>query len=234
MNFILHKADTRGYFDHGWLKTHHTFSFAQYLEPERMKFGKLRVINDDIIAPKEGFGKHPHDNMEIITIPIEGKLLHRDSMGNEEYIVPGEVQVMSAGTGIFHEEYNGSKNENLALLQIWIYPNEKNIIPTYNQKMFDANDALNKWQKLVTPDENGTLHIHQNATISRTFLTAGEKINYTLNPASYGSYVFLVEGELNMHDYHLDRRDGLGIYATDKFNITAIKDSYIINLEIPE
>lgn len=234
MKFIIHRADSRGYFDHGWLKTYHTFSFAQFLDPSRMNFGSLRVINDDIIAPKQGFGKHPHDNMEIITIPIEGKLLHRDSMGNEENITPGEVQVLSAGTGIFHEEYNGSKSEDLELLQIWIYPNEKNIYPTYDQKKFDAEEALNKWQKLVTANENNTLHIHQNAAISRIFLTSGNKIDYTLDQKSYGSYVFLINGEIDIYNFNLKRRDGLGIYDTNSFTINAIKDSYIINLEIPE
>lgn len=234
MKFILHKADSRGFFDHGWLQTNHTFSFAQYFDSERVNFGKLRVLNDDIIAPNEGFGRHPHDNMEIITIPIDGKLLHRDSMGNEEYILPGEVQVMSAGTGIFHEEYNGSQNEELSLLQIWIYPNKQNIIPTYNQKNFDADEALDKWQKLVTSDKDNTLHIHQQATISRTFLTSGKKIEYSLSQSNFCSYIFLVEGEIEIHNNVLRRRDGLGISNTEKFSISAQQDSYILNFEIPE
>lgn len=234
MKFILHKADSRGFFDHGWLQTHHTFSFAQYFDSERINFGKLRVLNDDIIAPNEGFGRHPHDNMEIITIPIDGKLLHRDSMGNEEYILPGEVQVMSAGTGIFHEEYNGSQNKELSLLQIWIYPNKQNISPTYNQKNFDADEALDKWQILVTSDKDNTLHIHQQAIISRIFLTSGKKIEYSLSQSGFCSYVFLVEGEIEIHNNVLRRRDGLGISNTEKFSITAQKDSYILNFEVPE
>ncbi len=233
MKYIFHKAGSRGYFDHGWLKTHHTFSFAQYFNPERINFGTLRVLNDDVIAPNEGFGRHPHDNMEIITIPIDGKLLHRDSMGNEEYIVPGEVQVMSAGTGIFHEEYNGSNIKDLSLLQIWIYPKEKNIKPIYGQMRFSADGALNTWQTLVAQDRENTLHIHQNAVISRVFLTSGSIISYELSEDSFGSYVFLVEGNIEINDNKLNRRDGLGIYESDRFEIKALKDAYIINLEIP-
>lgn len=233
MKTIIHKAETRGHFDHGWLNTWHTFSFAGYHNPERMHFGALRVLNDDTVAPAEGFGRHPHDNMEIITIPLEGKVLHRDSMGNDKYIEPGEVQVMSAGTGIFHEEYNGSKEEQLKFLQIWIFPDEKNIKPTYNQTVFNAEDALNSWQKLVSRKDENTLHIHQKANISRVFLTEGSSVKYNLNNGSFGSYLFIIDGEVQLEETNLTKRDGIGIYETNDFEITATKDSYVLNLEVP-
>jgi quercetin 2,3-dioxygenase len=234
MKFVIHKSGSRGFFDHGWLKTHHTFSFAQYYDPEKIHFGALRVLNDDIIDPGKGFGKHPHDNMEIITIPIEGRLLHRDSMGNEDYILPGEIQVMSAGTGIFHEEHNGDKDKYLSSLQIWIFPDSRNIKPTYAQMKFDPDNAVNQWQKLVTKDENNTLHIHQQAIISRVLLSSGTTISYELKPTSFGSYIFLVEGEIEVEGNTLLRRDGIGIYELGGVNVKASKDSYLINLEIPE
>jgi len=201
---------------------------------KKIHFGALRVLNDDTIAPDKGFGRHPHDNMEIITIPIDGRLLHRDSMGNEDYILPGDIQVMSAGTGIFHEEYNGDKDEYLSLLQIWIFPDSKNIKPTYDQMKFDPDKAVNQWQKLVTKNEDETLHIHQKAIISRVLLNSGTNIYYELMPTSFGSYIFLVEGEIEIKGNTLQRRDGIGIYESGSFNIKATKDSYLINLEIPE
>ena len=152
-------------------------------------------LNDDIVQAGKGFGRHPHDNMEIISIPLEGKLLHRDSMGHEQILKTGEVQVMSAGTGIFHEEFNGSENNPVNFLQIWIIPNKNNIEPTYNQKEFNADDALNKWQLLVGPDNgNGDLKIQQNAYVSRTFLNEGASIEYITNHKENGNYIFLIKG----------------------------------------
>ncbi len=234
MKTIIHKATSRGHFNHGWLNTWHTFSFARYYEPERVNFGALRVLNDDVIAPGTGFGRHPHDNMEIITIPLEGKVLHRDSMGNEEFITPGEVQVMSAGTGIFHEEHNGSAEEYLSLLQIWIFPDEKSITPTYAQKNFSAEPALNNWQKLVSKNDDGTLHIHQDANISRVFLEAGKSLDYTLSNEAFGSYLFIINGEINLGEMELHKRDGVGIYDATSFSIRAKTDAYILNLEVPK
>ncbi|MBN1118881.1 MAG: pirin family protein [Bacteroidales bacterium] len=234
MQTILHKANTRGHFNHGWLNTHHSFSFAHYYDPDRVNFGALRVLNDDIIHPGEGFGRHPHDNMEIITIPLEGGVLHRDSMGNEEIIKAGEVQVMSAGTGIFHEEYNASKESHLSLLQIWIFPKEKNIKPTYDQVEFDKTGAFNQWQKLVTKDEEGTLHIHQDAQISRTFLSEGKTLEYSLKESSYGSYLFVIDGEVSVNGSKLGKRDAIGINNVGKFEIHAKKDAHILNIEVPE
>lgn len=234
MKTIIHKADTRGYFDHGWLKTNHTFSFARYHNPDRVNFGALRVLNDDTVEAGNGFGRHPHDNMEIITIPLHGELLHKDSMGNAEILKTGEVQVMSAGTGIFHEEHNASKNELLSLLQIWIFTDTKNIKPVYGQTYYEPNAALNAWQKLVTKSEEGTLHIHQDAVISRVFLSEGNSIEYSFRPQSFGSYVFIIEGEAETAGIKLSRRDGIGIYDAGNFSIKALKNSHILNIEVPE
>lgn len=233
MKTILHKNETRGHFNFGWLETHHTFSFARYYDPERVNFGALRVLNDDTIKPGEGFGRHPHDNMEIITVPITGSVLHRDSMGHEEVIKAGEVQVMSAGTGIFHEEYNASESEDTSLLQIWIFPKDKNIKPVYNQTAFKTEPAKNAWQKLVTHNEPETLHIHQDAVISRVFLSQGNEIDYSLKDNSFGSYLFLIDGAAEIGGQTLNKRDGLGISGTKSFRIKAKSDAYILNLEIP-
>jgi quercetin 2,3-dioxygenase len=233
MDTILHTASSRGHFDYGWLNTHHTFSFARYYDPQRVNFGALRVLNDDTIKPGEGFGRHPHDNMEIITIPISGSVLHRDSMGHEEVIKAGEVQVMSAGTGIFHEEYNASKSEDLSLLQIWIFPKEKNIKPVYDQQEFTTDPAKNLWQKLVTHNENNTLHINQDAVISRVILSKDKEIEYTYMINSFGSYLFVIEGSVELNGQLLNKRDGMGIYNSTGFKIKAAADSLLINLEIP-
>jgi redox-sensitive bicupin YhaK (pirin superfamily) len=164
MKTILHKSHTRGHANHGWLDTYHSFSFANYFNPERIQFGNLRVLNDDIVAPGSGFGKHPHDNMEIITIPIKGSLMHEDSMGHKQEITENEVQVMSAGTGIFHSEFNASGTDFVNLLQIWVLPDKRNIEPTYDQKKFDSKGAINQWQTLVSP-ENGPLKLNQQTLI---------------------------------------------------------------------
>ena len=233
MKTILHKADTRGHQNYGWLDTRHTFCFARYYNPERVNFGALRVLNDDIVQAGEGFGRHPHDNMEIISIPLEGKLLHRDSMKNEQFLNTGEVQVMSAGTGIFHEEYNGSKDEAVNFLQIWIVPNENNINPTYSQRKFNSEEALNKWQTLVSPENDETLSIHQNSIISRVFLLEGKSITYHINEIKNACYLFVIEGEIKVNSIVLGRRDGLGISETKKFILQALNDAYILNIEIP-
>jgi quercetin 2,3-dioxygenase len=234
MKTIIHKANTRGHFNYGWLDTYHTFSFARYYDPERLNFGALRVLNDDIIKPDTGFGKHPHDNMEIISIPLIGKLKHKDSMGHEEVINTGEVQVMSAGTGIFHEEYNGSTKDDVNLLQIWIHPNKNNVTPRYDQKLFNAEDALNKWQEIVSNQNGETLMINQNAKISRVFLSEGQEIYYSLNKDSFGCYIFNVSGNITVENIELSDRDGLGVYETEKIKIKANSDAYLINLEVPE
>lgn len=234
MKTIVHKADSRGHFNYGWLNTYHTFSFARYYNPDRLNFGALRVLNDDIIKPDTGFGKHPHDNMEIISIPLSGKLLHKDSMGHEEIIKTGEVQVMSAGSGIFHEEYNGSLKEDVNLLQIWIQPDKSNVTPRYDQRSFDSEEALNTWQKLVSNVADDSLTINQNATISRAFITEGNTLNYALSDESFGAYIFIVSGSATICGLNLDARDGIGIYESNSIDIMATSDTYLINLEVPE
>lgn len=232
---VFHAAGTRGHADHGWLNTYHTFSFAGYHDPERIHFGALRVLNDDTVAGGTGFGKHPHDNMEIITIVLKGALEHQDSMGHTQAINPGEVQVMSAGTGIFHSEYNHNKNEAVELFQIWIFPDKRNVTPRYDQKMFDAEDRKNKIQQLVSSidnDEEG-LKIHQNARISRVSLEAGKEVNYKIKDPKNGLYVLVVEGKTRAGQQALDRRDGYGVAGVDSVDLKAETDSDILLLEVP-
>lgn len=232
---ILHKANVRGHNNHGWLDTWHSFSFASYFDPERINFGALRVWNDDIIQPGKGFGEHPHDNMEIITIPLSGAVLHKDTMGNEQKIKPNEVQVMSAGKGLFHAEFNASDTEELSLFQIWIFPKERNVTPVYDQREFNTKSAINKWQLLVGPNNSeGELTIHQDAYISRTFLSKGEVLNYELNPISYGSYLMVVSGSAVVNDVVLHERDAIGLINLESFTVKALEDAYIINIEVPE
>lgn len=231
MKTTIHKAESRGHANHGWLDTHHTFSFASYYNPERVHFGQLRVLNDDVVSPGMGFGKHPHDNMEIISIPLKGSLMHQDSMGHKQVITENEVQVMSAGTGIFHSEFNASKIEPVNFIQIWILPDQKNILPVYDQKAFNPNDALNQWQTLVDR-ENGPLKLNQDATLSRVFLSEGETITYTLKNTDRKAYLFVVEGDVNVEDAQLSKRDGMGLEETNDFTILANKDSYLINIEV--
>lgn len=236
MNKVIHKSDTRGHSQYKWLDARHSFSFASYHDRNRIHFGALRVLNDDIIQGGGGFDTHPHDNMEIITIPIHGELKHKDSMGHEQVISENEVQVMSAGTGIFHSEYNASETEQINLLQIWIYPNKKNVKPDYDQKYFKANEAINKWQFLVSNVENpvdGSLTIHQNASIARAIINQNEEINYKLQENSYGSYIFVISGEIEIDGEIYSNRDAIGITNVDEVNIKAKKDSYILNIEVP-
>jgi quercetin 2,3-dioxygenase len=231
MKTTIHKANTRGHANHGWLDTHHTFSFASYYNPERVHFGKLRVLNDDVVAPGMGFGKHPHDNMEIISIPLKGSLMHQDSMGHQQVIGEHEVQVMSAGTGIFHSEFNASSTDPANFIQIWILPDQKNIQPVYDQMAFNPNDATNQWQTLVDR-ENGPLKLNQDATLSRVFLSEGETITYTLKNTDRKAYLFVVEGDVIVADMQLSKRDGMGLEEINDFTIRANKDSYLINIEV--
>ena len=227
----------RGFANHGWLQANHSFSFASYYDPEKVQFGALRVLNDDIIAPKMGFSTHPHDNMEIITIPLKGVLKHRDSMHNEwQTIEAGEVQVMSAGSGLMHSEMNGSNEEYLSLFQIWIIPNEKNVTPRYDQKFFEKSDRDNKLQVLVTSmndEHNGSLKIHQNAKLSRIDLKENSSFEYKLISKDHGVYVMNITGNITIDDKEALSRDAIGIIETDKFNITAKQDSQLLFIEIP-
>lgn len=234
-DYILHKANTRGHANHGWLDTHHTFSFAGYYDPERVHFGALRVINDDYIAAGMGFGTHPHDNMEIITIPLEGDLEHRDSMGNTSVIFHGDVQVMSAGTGIQHSEYNANKSKGLKLFQIWVFPNKKNVTPRYQQITLDIADRRNKLQQILSPnpDDEG-VWIHQNAWFHLGELDKDFVLDYQVKVKGNGVYALVVKGSIEIDGKVLDSRDGLGIYDTDKISIKALsQDAEILLMEVP-
>lgn len=232
MKTIIHKAETRGAADHGWLKAKHTFSFANYYDPRRIHFGVLRVLNDDWVAPTTGFGLHPHDNMEIITIPLEGALRHRDSMGNEGVIEKNEVQVMSAGTGVYHSEHNASSERPVSLLQIWVMPNAKNVEPRYMQKRFDAADRQNQWQTIVSPDKSG-LWIHQDTWFSLGDFSKENTITYTLNKASNGVYLFVIDGSIEVGGETLSKRDGMGINDVNEVTIKAFSDAQVLLMEVP-
>ena len=232
---IFHPADTRGHANHGWLDAQHSFSFANYYDPARVQFGALRVLNDDIIAPGMGFGKHPHDNMEIITIILDGALEHKDSMGHTQAIVPNEVQVMSAGKGVFHSEYNHNKDKEVNVLQTWIFPNKENVEPRYDQKMFPEEKRVNKWQTLVSPIENNDegMKIHQNAWISRTKLEAGKELQYQLHNPENGTYVFLIDGSAKLGEQELGRRDAVGTINSETLTVNALSESDILVFEVP-
>ena len=237
MKIIVYKAKDRGFANHGWLQANHSFSFANYFDKNKMQFGALRVLNDDVIAPNMGFGTHPHDNMEIITIPLKGVLKHRDSMHNQwQQILPGEVQVMSAGTGVQHSEINGNSNQYLSLFQIWITPNKKNVVPRYDQKNFNVDDRKNKLQTLVTSIEDthlSSLKIHQNAIISRIDLDEGNSFKYQLKNKNQGVYVMVVYGEIIINNDLLQSRDAVGILETEKFKIIAKENSELLLIEVP-
>ena len=237
MKTILHKAETRGFANHGWLQANHSFSFAGWYNPERIHYGALRVLNDDIIAPKMGFGTHPHDNMEIITIPLKGVLKHRDNMHDEwQQVLPGEVQVMSAGTGVQHSEINGSVDEYLSLFQIWIIPEKQNVQPRYDQKHFDANERKGKLQTLVTSfndlDQN-SLKVNQDVKLSRIDLDKGEKFNYKLKSDSHGVYIMNISGEIEASNKKLENRDALGISGTQDFTLNSNESSEVLFIEVP-
>jgi redox-sensitive bicupin YhaK (pirin superfamily) len=234
MKKILYKAHSRGSANFGWLKAKYSFSFAHYYDPKKIHFGMLRVLNDDIIEAGKGFGEHPHDNMEIVTIPLKGALAHKDSQGHEEVIRANDVQIMSAGTGITHSEYNHSDQEIINLLQIWVFPKEKNIVPRYDQKTYDQKERKNNWQLLVSPEKNnGSLWINQNAYFSRATIAERSDISYSLNSKENGIYLFLVEGEIEIAGDNLYKRDAIGFTDTDQITINSIKGSDILIIEIP-
>ncbi len=233
MKKIIHKAATRGFADHGWLKSNHTFSFANYYNPERMNFGMLRVLNDDVVQPKMGFGTHPHRNMEIISIPISGALSHKDSMDNKRAIEVGEVQVMSAGTGLTHSEFNDSNTDPVNFLQLWILPEQENVEPYYNQKKFEEEGRKNKFQVLVSPKTksvDGSLPINQLAYISMIDIEEGFNAEYQFKNAAY---FFLIEGEVVVGNETLQKRDAIGISETENVSINATKDSKLLIIDVP-
>ena len=235
MNTVLHKADTRGDANHGWLQSKHSFSFANYHNPERMHFGVLRVLNDDIVAPGMGFGTHAHQNMEIISIPMEGDLEHKDSMDNVAVIKSGDIQVLSAGTGITHSEYNKNKDKEVNFLQIWVFPKEKNVTPRYDQITLDVSDRNNKFQQVLSPnpDDSG-VWIHQNAWFNMTNLSEGKELTYQLNnPEENGVYVFVLKGNATINNQPLNKKDGFGIWDIAALDIKADTDAEILLMEIP-
>lgn len=234
-NTILHKAGTRGFVNHGWLKSFHTFSFASYHDPERVHFGVLRVLNDDTVAPGRGFDLHPHDNMEIITIPLEGDLKHQDSMGNSSVIRHGDVQVMSAGTGIYHSEFNANNDRLVKLLQIWVFPNQRNVTPRYDQITLDVNDRHNKLQQILSPNpEDEGVWIHQDAWFFIGKFDKGYKTEYSLRKKGNGIYFFIVEGEFIIDGINLGHRDGLGMWEAKKVGVVAMsQDAELLVMEVP-
>ncbi|MBS1633470.1 MAG: pirin family protein [Bacteroidetes bacterium] len=235
MKLILHKANTRGHANHGWLNSHHTFSFAGYYDPQRVQFGALRVLNDDTVAPGMGFGLHPHDNMEIISIPTFGDLEHSDSMGNKQVIRQDDVQVMSAGTGIHHSEMNKNKDKEVRFFQIWIFPDKKNITPRYDQKSFTESEKHNKLLTVVSPigTKDGGVQIHQDAWFSLGKLDKDFSTEYILKNKQNGVYAFVVEGDVTINGEKLNRRDGLGISESDKLEIKATSDAELLLMEVP-
>ena len=234
MKKTLHKADTRGVAEHGWLSSRHTFSFAGYHDPERMRFGLLRVINDDVVQPGMGFGTHPHENMEIISIPITGELRHQDSMGNIQRIKAGEVQIMSAGTGITHSEYNGSESEPVNFLQIWVLPKERDIEPRYDQKLFSRDQRQGRFQNVVAPDQNdGGVWINQDAWFWLGDFEAGQSDTYTIKRAGNGAYFFVLEGAVTVASEQLERRDGLGIEDAASVDVVATEDCQLLVMDVP-
>ena len=235
MKTIVHQADSRGYANHGWLETYHTFSFADYFNQERIHFGALRVLNDDWIDGGKGFGRHPHDNMEIVTIMLEGELKHSDSMGHTQVLHENEVQAMSAGTGIFHSEVNNSPDKPLRLLQIWVFPEEQNIQPRYEQKVFDPQLRKNNWQLLAGPDpRNGEMDIKQQAWFSRIDLASGKETTYHFHNKENGIYLFVINGTIRYNAEHqLQRRDGAGIWDVDTVMIYADENSELLVIEVP-
>ncbi len=235
MKTILHKAGTRGHANHGWLDSYYTFSFAGYHDPQRVHFGALRVLNDDTVAGGMGFGTHPHDNMEIISIPTSGDLEHFDNMGNKQVIRQGDVQVMSAGTGIQHGEKNKNHDKEVKFFQIWVFPNKKNVTPRYDQKSFADTEKLNKLLTVVSPigTDDGGVQIHQDAWFSLGKLNSGVKTTYQLNNKNNGVYAFIIEGDVTINGEQLNRRDGLGITATDKLDIKADTEAEILLMEVP-
>lgn len=234
MKTILHKADSRGHADHGWLNAWHSFSFAGYNDPARVHFGVLRVLNDDTVAGNMGFGMHPHDNMEIITIPLSGQIEHKDSMGNTGIISKGEVQVMSAGTGIQHSEKNKNQNEAVKLLQIWVFPDKKNVHPRYDQKAFDLDAAKNNLLTIVSPmGQKEGLNIHQDAWFSLGKLDKDFSTTYELKNKEHGVYVFVIDGDVIINGEKLSRRDGVGITDADKLEIKADTNAELLLMEVP-
>lgn len=234
MTTTFHPATERGHANFGWLDSRHSFSFGHWYNPEKIHFGALRVLNDDIVKGGAGFGTHPHDNMEIISIPLNGALAHKDSTGTDGIIETGDVQVMSAGSGIQHSEYNASKTDLVNFLQIWIFPNEKNIEPRYDQRRYNEADRLNRWQWVVTGDgSDNSLLIHQDARMALSKIEKGHTLPFNLKSDKHGVYLFVIEGELEINGQVLSKRDALGISDVAAVSVKANSDAKVLAIEVP-
>lgn len=236
MKTELHPASERGHANHGWLDSYHSFSFATYFNPAREKFGCLRVLNDDTVSGGTGFDLHPHNNMEIISIILEGALEHRDSLGNVQVITKGEVQVMTAGSGVYHAEYNHSETEPVKFFQLWIFPREKGLKPRYDQLLFSEFMNQDQLVTLVTPDTNqqeDALWIHQDAYISTIHITKNADFEYQLNIPGNGIFVFVIEGKISVDENTLTARDAIGVSETTSVNIKATDNSRVLFIEVP-
>ncbi len=231
---VLHKSETRGHENHGWLDSYHTFSFAEYYDPDRIQFGALRVLNDDTVDPGMGFGMHPHNNMEIISIPLEGDLEHKDSMGNVAVIRHGDVQVMSAGTGIRHSEYNRNKDGLVKFLQIWVFPDQQNVTPRYDQVSLNISERHNRFQQIVSPNaEDDGVWIHQNAWFHLGKFDKAVSIDYKIKAKGNGVYAFILSGRVSINGQQLSTRDGFGIWDIDKISVRAETDAEFLLMEVP-
>ena len=233
MKMVLDKANSRGYANHGWLKTYHTFSFANYYNPKRVHFGMLRVLNDDTVAPSEGFDTHPHKNMEVISIPLRGYLRHGDSIQNSEVITPGDILVMSAGTGILHSEFNDSPEQQLEFLQIWVFPREENTKPHYRSYDIRSTQKKNELGLILSPNGDAPASINQDAWFSMGALDAGIVKEYKLHSKENGVYLFVIEGEVEINNTVLSKRDGAGFWEIDSLTIEVLKNSTVLLMEVP-
>ncbi len=234
MKTVLHKADSRGDANHGWLHSKHSFSFANYHNPERMNFGVLRVLNDDTVSESMGFGTHPHRDMEIVSIPLEGDLKHKDNMGNETIIKEGDIQVMSAGTGVMHSEYNNNPDKPVKFLQIWIIPNKMSVEPRYDQITISENAKPNDFQQILSPNKDDAgVWIYQNSWFHLANFDKRNSKEYKLKKEGKGVYVFILEGKAKIGDQVLEKRDALGISETDSFKLEALENSKILLMEVP-
>lgn len=234
MKTVIHKAETRGHANHGWLNSYHTFSFANYYNPQRMNFGVLRVLNDDMVSESQGFGTHPHRDMEIVSIPLEGDLKHEDNMGNSTIIREGDIQVMSAGTGVMHSEYNNNPDKPVKFLQIWVIPNKQNVPPRYDQISLSDLVKENTFFQVLSPnkDDEG-VWVHQDAWFHIGKFTKGNSDDYQIKKAGNGVYVFVLEGEVEINGEKLSRRDGMGIWDTGQFTVSATEDARVLLMEVP-
>lgn len=233
MKTISHSADRRGHVSFGWLDSHHSFSFGNYYDPEKIHFGMLRVLNDDVITGGSGFGAHPHDNMEIVSIPLSGAIEHKDSLGTQAVINEGDVQIMSAGTGIKHSEYNHYKDKTANFLQIWVIPKKRNIEPRYDQKTFDPSQRINRFQTIVAPDDENAVWINQDAWFSLGNLQSGFSTSYQIKKPGNGVYAFVIDGSVTINNQTLFKRDAIGIWDVDTLEIKAGTDVELLLIDVP-